>query len=92
MKEDIAQIKKDNWERINKLIELRTAQIKEMEQENWWKVLMEDELYNFYIRKLVEIKQIDTQPSIKMELSGEQIKELASGWVTVEDFMKLEAN
>lgn len=92
MSKDIKEIKLENWKRINKLIELRTDQIKELEQENWWKVLMEDELYNFYIRKLVEIKQMDTQPSLKIELTKEQIEQLSSGFITVEEFMNHEIN
>lgn len=85
----IEDIRKDNWLRINKLMELRQKQFEDLYRENWWHYLIEDELYKHLCQKLVEIKMMG-RPTflVKKELSEEDIKSLSSGCITVKEFIE----
>lgn len=60
-KEEEKKIFYDNYKKIDSLIELRTKQIQDHEEGNWWPVLIEDETYKFLIGKLVELRQSATE-------------------------------
>jgi hypothetical protein len=85
----IEEIKVKNWKNINKLMELRQKQFEDLYKENWWNYLIEDELYKFFCEKLVEIKLMG-KPTflLNRKLSEKEIKNLASGFLSVEDFVK----
>lgn len=88
MKTQEEKIIKENWTRINELMDLRTKQFKDIYEDKWWENLIEDKLYNFLCHKLVELKQMATKPSIEIKLSEEDVKKLASKTISVEEFIK----
>ena len=89
LKSEVSKIRKDNWKKINSLMELRQKQFEDLYQENWWNYLIEDELYKHLCQKLVEIKLIGNPTFlVRKELSEEDIKNLATGFITVKDFVK----
>lgn len=83
------KIKRKLWKQVNSLLELRRKNFEDLYQENWWNYLIEDEFYKFLCQKLAEIKLMN-RPTylVKRKLTKDEIKELASGFKTVEDFMK----
>ena len=89
LKGEISKIRKDNWKKINSLMELRQKQFEEIYQENWWNYLIEDELYKHLCRKLVEIKLMG-RPTflLNKKISEKEIKNLTSGFISVKDFVK----
>jgi len=89
LKSEVSKIRKDNWKKINSLMELRQKQFEDLYQENWWNYLIEDELYKHLCQKLAEIKLMG-RPTflVRKELSEKDIKNLASGFISVEDFVK----
>ena len=88
LKSEVSKIRKENWKKINSLMELRQKQFEDLYQENWWNYLIEDELYKQLCKKLVEIKLMG-RPTflVKKELSEEDIKNLATGFISVKDFV-----
>ena len=86
---DGRNIRKENWDKINSLIELRIKQFEEIYKHEWYSYLMEDEMYQFLCKKLVEIKLMGMPTLlVKRELSKEDMKMLATGLLTFEEFMK----
>jgi hypothetical protein len=84
---DEQKVYEENWKRLNTLIELRTKQIKDATGNLWWGELIGDELYCFLISELVKLKETRMKPTTRINISEEDIKKLASGFVTVEDYM-----
>ena len=89
LKSEVSKIRKENWKNINSLMELRQKQFEDLYQENWWNYLIEDQLYKFLCQKLVEIKLMG-RPTflVNRKLSEQDIKNLASGFISVKDFVK----
>ncbi len=88
-KTKIRTIQKENWKKINFLMDLRRKQFEDLYQENWWNYLIEDKLYKHLCQKLVEIKLMGRPMFlIDKKLSEEDIKNLASGFINVANFIK----
>lgn len=89
MKQKISKRIRENWKRINALMDLRQKQFLEIYQENWYHYLIEDEMYKMLCGKLVEIK-MSVVPTyvLNRKITDEEVKQLASGCITVEDYIK----
>ena len=83
------KIAKENWNRINKLMEVRQKEFLEVYEHDWYHYLIEDEMYKMLCQKLVEIK-MSIMPTyiLNRKITEDEIKKLASGFITVDDYMK----
>jgi len=81
------KIYKESWKRINDLIDVRTKQIQDACGFTWWGYLIKDEFYVFLIGELTKLKMNRTQIDERFNVGEEDIKKLASGFVTVEEYM-----
>ena len=88
---ELKKIRIDNWKKIKEVMALRQKQFEDIYQGNGWEYLIKDELYKFLCQKLTEIKLMGRPTHLlTRELSDEDIKSLASGFVSVKDFMEIE--
>lgn len=86
------KVKEENYKQIFALMDIRKKQFEEIYDYKWWENLIKDELYNFLCRKLAELKTLSRPTFIlNRELTEEEIekiKGLASGFITVDDYIK----
>lgn len=83
------KLERENILRIQKIMDIRMEQIKQIYPYDWWEVSIKDETYKFLCQQLAQIKTNNMYPS--MELSGkiseEDIKKLASGMLIPSEFL-----